>query len=391
NLSGGYQKDDFENYFAEPAHKKFPYISFEYFVPAKGEGLPQMVAANHVPDIMMAGVRSIDGAKTWGIPLDLRELIKKDGLDLNVYDDIAMDTIKNYGDKGEVYALPTALNYYLTLYNKNIFDKFATPYPHDLMTWREMFELGKRVTREEGSVQYKGLQPSQVASLMARGMSLSFVDPKTNRAKITTDPWVNLFRLAKEIYTSPGNEPAAVPFWKEENAFMEDKNIAMVAVYGVALNKIIPISANLGFDWDVTTFPAFEETRGTSAETDPSTYLVSSMSKYPEDAFLVIKYLTTDPELQLDIARRGGNLPALKTERALEVLGANSPILKTKNLKGIFKASLRKLHPFSEYDETVRAVAENGFVAWLKSNDDANTVLRKLEEQANQKIDVMMK
>lgn len=41
-------------------------------------------------------------------------------------------------------------------YNKDLFDKFGIDYPTDNMTWDEMYELSKNMTRSDGDIQYYG-------------------------------------------------------------------------------------------------------------------------------------------------------------------------------------------------------------------------------------------
>jgi multiple sugar transport system substrate-binding protein len=270
------------------------------------------------------------------------------------YEDAAMSTIKNYGgSNGEWYGLPAWINYYVTMYNKSIFDKFAVPYPKDLITWEEMFELAKKVTVNEGGVQYKGLQPGQV-SLMARGLSLPYVDPKSNKAKVTTDQWTELFKLAKSIYTYPGNEPAVTGgLAKVTQAFQENKTIAMLPTYGTVLANIATVSDKLGFDWDIVSWPSYRADPGKSAESDANVFFVTKTNMNKDEAFKVIQYLTTDKEVQLTTAWRGGNFPALKIDNMIDSLGTEIPNMRNINLIGALKATLRTA-VVHEYDAIVR-------------------------------------
>jgi multiple sugar transport system substrate-binding protein len=388
NAQGGYNKNDFQKYFADPVTKKYPNITFEFYDQGS---LPQLVTAGADIDIIMTGARAIGAdLKKYAILADHRELAKKHGLDWNAYEESGMRSLRNYaGPNGELYGVPMWINYYVTIYNKSIFDKFAVPYPKDFMTWEDMFNLSKQVTKNEGGVQYKGLQPGQV-SLMARGLSLPYVDPKTNKASVTSDQWVELFKLAKSIYTYAGNEPAANPLFQVTKAFQEQKNIAMLPAYGTSLATVAAVSDNLGFDWDVVTWPSYKGDPGKSAESDANVVGVTTISKHKDEAFKVIQYLTTDKDMQLMVAKRGGNFPSLKMDNLADVLGADIPVMKTKNLKGALKAQLRQAFPH-EYDALVRSSIDNQFLAWLKTEDDAVTILRKIEEESNKKIEAEQK
>jgi multiple sugar transport system substrate-binding protein len=76
-----------------------------------------------------------------------------------------------------LYALPFSMNYGMTIYNKDIFDKFGIPYPKDMMTWNEMLDLGKKLTKLEQGVQYVGIDPGPIDQLKEQ-YSLPYVNER---------------------------------------------------------------------------------------------------------------------------------------------------------------------------------------------------------------------
>jgi multiple sugar transport system substrate-binding protein len=66
-----------------------------------------------------------------------------------------------FGDKisGKLFALPTHQDVMITLYHKDLFDKFGIPYLKDGMTWDDLYAVSKRITRNEGGVNYVGYAP----------------------------------------------------------------------------------------------------------------------------------------------------------------------------------------------------------------------------------------
>ncbi len=78
---------------------------------------------------------------------DLTPYIERDGLDLSVYNGVAETMNLN----GAQVALPSATDYYILFYNKDIFDEAGVAYPSNDMTWTEFEELAAQVTSGEGA------------------------------------------------------------------------------------------------------------------------------------------------------------------------------------------------------------------------------------------------
>ena len=162
----GFLDTDFQAKFLPYLEKKFPHISYELMNPTKGVTFQDFVAASDIPDIIFAGEKEVPQLSVLGVPEDLNAMIKEYKVDMNQFEPIATKTIKNYSDKGETLALVYALQYYATFYNKDIFDKFGVSYPKDGMSWDDLIELGKKLTRNEGGVQYMDFrQAAQQPSL----------------------------------------------------------------------------------------------------------------------------------------------------------------------------------------------------------------------------------
>lgn len=64
---------------------------------------------------------------------------------------------RNYGQNGELYALPFQRHLTALFYNKATFDAFGIPYPTDGMAWDEVIQLASRFTDSPNGVKYNGL------------------------------------------------------------------------------------------------------------------------------------------------------------------------------------------------------------------------------------------
>ncbi|MCC2686835.1 MAG: family 1 extracellular solute-binding protein [Paenibacillaceae bacterium] len=379
---GGYNEQAFNEFVKKPVEAKFPYITLNYVATTNGSDIEKLIAAGEAPDILNGGGRGMVKLVDLGLAEELTPYIKKFNLNLGDYNPAGIASIKDYSGGGKMQALPYTINFYVMLYNKDIFDKFGVGYPQDNMTWDDVKKLAERVTRQADGVQYKGVLPGNV-SLMARGLSLSYVDPKTKMASVNNAQWKNLFELALSMYNIPGNMPKNQKQLFNVDEFYKDKVLAMLPAYSVQITSIAG-KENPGFNWDMTSYPSFEP--GKSNEVDTQVMLMSTTSKHKDDAFQVIQFLTTSKEIQSELAK-SGQQPALKLDNFQDIYGSNYPILKQKNVKGVFKVETRTPHPFNEYDDIVRKQVDNIFIdEYLKGGIDANTALRQIEEQANKAI-----
>jgi multiple sugar transport system substrate-binding protein len=148
----------------------------------KDSPIASLVAAGQVPDIIFTANTVLNNYHQLAVPYDLSNLIKQRNIDLSQFDPVTMKAIQEELGPSGTMGLPFSNNYYVTFYNKEIFDKFGVAYPKDKMTWEQMTDLAKKVTREDGGTQYHGLLPGTV-NTFGMGMALPYVDAKTNK------PW----------------------------------------------------------------------------------------------------------------------------------------------------------------------------------------------------------
>ncbi|MDR1547995.1 MAG: sugar ABC transporter substrate-binding protein [Hungatella sp.] len=84
------------------------------------------------------------------LPLD--DFMKKDNLDLSIYNGAAEQLQYN----GATYGLPYRSDWYILYYNKDLFDAAGVPYPSNDMTWDEYYDIAAKMTSGEGSSKVYG-------------------------------------------------------------------------------------------------------------------------------------------------------------------------------------------------------------------------------------------
>ncbi|MCC2686023.1 MAG: family 1 extracellular solute-binding protein, partial [Paenibacillaceae bacterium] len=274
----------------------------------------------------------------------------------------------------QLMAMPYLRNTFVLYYNKDIFDKFGVPYPKDGMTWTEAKQLAARVSRTDGGVEYHGIGMNS-RMILDNQLSLSYIDPKTNKASVNNASWAKLLTNFVEFFKMPGNTKGIYNY----EPFVKDKTLAMLvwgSVTGVIQND---------FNWDMVTLPVFPEAPKTGSEY-PLLLTMSSVSKHKDAAFALIDSLLSD-EIQL-ANTKDAFLGVLNDPAMKNAFGANLDLLKGKNTKAF--SALEPPNPPAVHvnDLDVYQTMYPKFQKELVTGvSDVNSVLRETEEEANKKIE----
>jgi multiple sugar transport system substrate-binding protein len=376
--SGSISDTEFKELIADPVHKKFPNVTLELVRESKDLLREDLVASNQFPDLVFTDSLSLRKYIDLAIDRDMSDLVKKNKLDLNIYEKRAIDEIKAYGEHGELYALPFSLNFGVLYYNKSIFDRIGVPYPKDGMTWKDVFDLARKVAGKDPSV--KALGTSGIGR-DATSLRFQRVDPKTQTATLDNDNWKYIMKLEVDLQHLPDNRKAK----GGRNGFEKDQQLAMYTSYGARIGELEELArSGAPMDWDMVTFPVREGVKDSGMETEAHVMFVSSTSAHPDQAFQIIKYLTTDDEIQTKVSK-DARVSALKDDKYKKVFGQNLQTLKGKNVQAIFKNKFGPNAKPSKYDPLVSTELSAALKDAL-AGTDINTALREAEERANKAI-----
>jgi multiple sugar transport system substrate-binding protein len=370
---------DFELLIANPVKQKYPNITVELIETNKNP-LENVVATGQQVDLITEWHGLMPSLKEIGLFEDIVPLAKKHNLDLNRFDPQALGAIKTISDKGELYGLPYNVQLNALYYNKDIFDKFGVSYPADGMTWDDAIGLAQKVSRTDGSIQYRGLDPESVLRLMFP-LSLTLVDGKTNKSVVNSAPYQKLFELGKRIYDIPGNKPDKMNK-NSLDAFVKDKNVAMLASYNIF--DQLKMAGDL--NWDVAQYPSYPENPNTYGMYDLHVMLISKTSKHKDEAMKVMETLLSN-EVQLASVRSTLRVSALKDLQFQQAFGADVPALNNKKLSSIFKSHPALCPPFSIYYNKVRTPFRTRFADYVNGKTDLNTALRLADEDLTKLIE----
>ncbi|MEF3302670.1 ABC transporter substrate-binding protein [Paenibacillus sp. GYB003] len=366
---------DFQTLLAEPVKKKYPHITLEKVTGS----LLDILAAREPLDFWVSYNGELSNHLDKGIYLDLIPLARKHNFDLNRFDQGALNVIKQYSDKGELFALPYAENVVGLYYNKDIFDKFGVAYPKDGMTWDEAIELAGKVSRQDGGVTYYGLQ-STALSLIAQ-LSLPYIDYKTEAVLVNSEPYKKAFELGKRIVSIPNN-PYLGTYQTMYDQFMKHKTVAMLAPQGNLFSMLKGVPE---LNWDVVQKPFYQELPGISGWYNLHLLIPTKMSKHPDDLMRVMEVLFSD-EVQTGMVRKTARKSTLSDPKYIQMFGADMPELKGKNVTGIFKGKSGPAPQLSRHFSKATSLMDAEFTKVAKGQTDVNTALRDLEDQIRQYI-----
>jgi multiple sugar transport system substrate-binding protein len=385
-------QDEFNKVISGPVQKKYPYITLTYALADKGKGsLPEaidkLVAAGDLPDIMLTYDLRIRDFNEKKLSTDLTPWIKSQKFDLSKLDPVDVDTVRAYGEEGQLLALPWSINFSATFYNKDIFDKFGVAYPKDGITWDQAIDLAKKVTRTEDGKEYKGLDPGLFKHVMSE-RSVQAFNPKTNKANLQTDEMKVVGDLFAQISKIPGNVPSdGAAYGVKVGRFFDDQNWAMKPMRSSDVLGSLDKMAKAGqaLNWDMASYPSFKDRLGVGMKSDVTVALIAATSKHKDEAFDVISFLT-GVEAQT-AASENGRIPVLNDKKVQDAYGKALPYFNGKNIKAAFYNKQPMMTIPSAYDDIViDKMGLNVTDAITAGTDDLNTILRKAEEDANKAI-----
>jgi len=368
--------DDFRLLVTEPLKKKYPHLTVDLVRPGTGTQIQDLIAAKTVPDLIILSRASKDQYKELGLTTDILPILKKHEIDLGRF---RPGVVEAFADNGQVYGLPYATNTNALYYNEELFDRFGVDYPKDGLFWEDILAISRKMTRTEGSVQYKGYDYF-MPYWLGYPLSLPFVDKSTGKAAINNDAWKNVFQLMKSFEDIPGNQKS--PSYAK--AFTEDRTLAMVGT--INLFPLLKQASSQGFRWNLAEFPSYKEKPHVAPPVDLHEIMVSRTSEFKEEAVRVIEVVTSE-EVQLISARKTGRASALDNRQIEEQLGADIPYLQGKNIAAIFKSKPAPVRDETKTDDQIKRIIDRNFAQVRNGTIDINTFMRQSEEEANKWIE----
>ncbi|WP_176706260.1 ABC transporter substrate-binding protein [Paenibacillus hemerocallicola] len=380
DVNTGTTDEQFQKFFVEPVKAKHPQINLKKTV----DTLDKLLAAGTAPDMVLVSNASLATMLEADIPEDLTQMFKTYGVNTAQLEPAVFQQLQKLGDQKALYGLPFYMNYGIMVHNRDIFDKFGVPYPKDVMTYEELLELGKKLTRSDGGTNYIGVMPPDLRQMYWQ-YGVPVFDKTKGKSSLTSDRHVQVFSLLKQFYSIPGyldngkHSHSVDLFFKEQRMAMYPNWVAaMVTFFDRAGTKD-------AFNWNVTAHPSYSDKQGLGKEVDFAIAVVNKSGKYREAAYQVLLSLYSQ-EVQTKFSK-AGRLSVLKNDEIRKVYGEDSSVYKGKNLQSMFKVSPSPLPDSSKYDPKINALLIGEVVkSVMVDGTDINTALRNAEDKANKEI-----
>lgn len=373
-----WEEKRFNEEIKEPVEKEFPHITLNYVA----DDIEDLLTKKIMPDIIFVGnPGTLTSYEEYEVLMDMSDLIEKHDFDLDRIEPSLIAESRIFAN-GDLYTLPYTRGATVMHYNKDIFDLFGIEYPTDDMTWNEVIELAAKVTGEKDGQQYYGLQVPY-ASIMLDQRGVPKVDPDTDVPTYTSDEYMPLYHEYLEkmenIYDIPGNEQQAEDDDRDPSVgpFFGDRNVAMNPIW----SQVEVFSEDEGFNFDIVTYPTWEDRPGISRPSRSGNVGVAASSEHPDEAFKVVAYLFSD-EMQRSIARKGRASSLVDPTINEEYLGDlidERPWMEDMNLEALTKHEFpTDIEYYSEFEEDAYAPLEEKLLEGM----DINTILREAQEHA---------
>ncbi|GAA3407670.1 hypothetical protein GCM10020370_39990 [Paenibacillus hodogayensis] len=374
-------KEAVEQFIAAPVKQKYPNIAIEFVEVKPGASLPDLITSGQgVPDLVITDYPNLSTAIDLKYPVDLNEPLKQSKVDLNGMEADPLDGVRALGAKGELYGLPIYMDKYMMFYNKDIFDRFAIPYPTGEMSYTDLMSLVKRLSRTEAGVQYVGYRWGDLYTVGFQ-LGLPVLNVKTGKADLQTEGWKRALSLVKEwVDTGADNKITHEHFFKEKR----------LAIYPQWMGAAYGLIAQEGgsLNWDLAPMPYSSDQPKTSGPAKPLYLLASAAGKHKEQAIAALSYIATSPEAQL-LLSQNGRISVLKDKAIRQQFGTKLPLLQGKNTAAVFQYPFGKLPNTTAYESQAWDGLDTAPPAII-GGADVNTALRAAEEKANKDIDTYL-
>lgn len=377
-------EDHFWEEIGDVVADEFPHIEFEVLEAGLDhpEELEEMIAAQEIPDVVSMGmVTHLNFLNNLGLAYKHDELIEKTGFDLDRLEPSIVEYARGRDfieEEDGLYMIPNGRPTWSLHYDRDVFDTLGVNYPEDGMTWEEVLELARELTREVGGTQYRGLDLDVWYDAFTQ-FNEATIDPDTDEPLIDKLESVRRFiEYAGEVVSIPGNYPSEEPgeYMGHWGAKLGDGNIAM---YPFATNwPHLEENEN----WDIASYPVWEGYDPVNPVPNSGAWAITEPSEHKEEVLAVIEYLLSD-EVQMEKSR-DGQASVLVNPDVHAVFGDNNPAFADLNTDSLF------VHEYatgpertSKYGDGVMWSASENFV---NSNQDINDYLRELQEIAEENV-----
>lgn len=209
--------------------------------------------------------------------------------------------------KGKLYAVPRDVSNLVIYYNKEIFKSANLSYPKENWTMDEFLHIAKILTKrpnvfgisfEEDSLFYLPYLMSEGGGILSDDLSREIIEDSSSQSGLKF--YAN---LRKKYHVAPTKSESASATMAQ--MFLQGK----LAMHLSGRWLVPKYREEAVFEWDIVPFP--RGAAGSIVPLDASGWAISKNSKHKQDAFRLIKFLSSKTSIE-KLAESGLIVPARK-------------------------------------------------------------------------------
>jgi len=290
--------------FARAARAAFearhPGIRIQFIKTNEGSKVETMIAGGDAPDIVNVGMDRVHYYVRAGVLRDLAPFMTpQDRADLASFFPVCAAPFRR-GDS--VYALPWGCVPFILFYNRNLFDKYGVPYPTPDWTWEDYRRAARALTHDldgdgitdEFGASFAQWQEGYYCWIYQNGGRV--LTPDGRRATFDDPKVVEAVEFLRRLTREDRVIPTDVNRGRATGTGLFEAN--RMAMHGPTGSFYIPTYREYDrVDWDIASVPAGPSGRGTMVA--PLAFGVSSQSRHPREAWLLVRFLSSSEGQQI--------------------------------------------------------------------------------------------
>jgi multiple sugar transport system substrate-binding protein len=347
------------------------------------EWLAQRIVRGNAPDVMVIMAEDFNTYASIGVMAPLDRRIRWDP-DFHT-EDFYQTALASGRYLSVQYALPVEVVPILMFVNKTVLQEAGIPVPQPGWTWDDFYRICRRVTRTtrgDHVLERFGATRLPWRYFMYANGQVPF-DSTGAHAYFDTPGFYRTIAFVAKVRQLSQNQ--------KEPEFDSGKVAFAPAPFSdYRAYKFSPYSINrfTQFSWEAIELPKGPD-GGNASELSSLLMAISRRSKHPEEAWQFLKFLTSDPRMQLAILRNSYGWPALKktagTRQAAEELSQNlpdnEPHIDARVVEDIIEHSVVAPR-FKKYDAAMEA-ADQELYRIIEDPYDLDSRLAKLDRSIN--------
>lgn len=380
--SGDYDTEGFMRVYGNAIQEAFPHVTPKYHEADRGLGT--LITAGEKIDVLYSSIgQTALSVLAYDMQFDISELIEKHNFDLSRLEPTTVEIQRLLADGG-MYGIPVSTNSLTMYYNRDLFDQFGVEYPRDGMSWDEVYDLTRVMSRTVDGVRYHGLILSIDHTMMLDPLSPTYIDKDTNQALFSTDVFKRAFQTITNFYHISGNEVdhSTRDYGSQLKLYQDEKVVGMFL--GLSKLGATHFADHTNLNWDVASYPHYEDQPDIGPQSYPNYFYISQVSEHKDVAFQVLAYMT-DEQFQLRLARQG-EFPILQNTNLMDEYAADLPHMQDKNISALLPDKFAMPAFQGEFQQIGKVELREAYYNVILGLQDVNTALREADERINQRI-----